>query len=151
MKRIISYDESGNPNCACDDGNVYSNCGNNCECCDHVDNNRVNTVRSYTNFETLSCPCSFQVIENKFGNLECELESYGVKNRVTPIRLTNHTISGKAPVTGDKWDCIDNKTCGKGNIKWSTLHIISVEEYTGDRFISGVNSRRSTSNCHVIK
>ena len=151
MKRIIGYDKNGNPNCACDDGNVYTNCGDNCECCDHVDNNRVNTVKSYTNFETLSCPCSFQVVENKFGNLECELEGYGVKNHVTPIRLTNHTISGRAPVIGDKWDCIDDKTCGKGSIGWSTLHVISVEESTSDRFISGVNSRRSTSNCHVPK
>jgi len=151
MKRIIGYDENGNPKCACDDGNIYTNCGNNCECCDHVDNSKVSAVKSYTNFETLSCPCSFQVIENKFGNLECELESYGVKNRITPIKLTNHTIDSKVPAVGDKWDCSDDKTCSRGNIKWSTLYVFSVKESTSDKFISRTSSKRSTSNCHVPK
>ena len=151
MKRIISYSENGNPNCVCDNGSVYIDCGKNCECCDHLSGNKTDLTKSYTKFETLSCPCSFQVIENKFGNLECELESYGVKNRVTPIKLNNHTINGKAPVAGDKWDCFDNKVCSRGNIEWDTLHVISVKESTSDRFISEINSRRSTSNCHVPK
>ena len=151
MKRIIGYDENGNPNCACDDGNIYINCGSNCECCDHVDNNRVYTPRSRTVFETLSCPCSFQVIENKFGNLECELDNFGVKTRVTPIKITNHTINGKAPIARDKWDCISDNTCGKGNINWDTLYVVFVEETISDKFITLVNSVRSTSKCHIPK
>ena len=131
MKRIIGYDENGNPNCACDDGNIYINCGSNCECCDHVDNNRVYVPRSRTVFETLSCPCSFQAIENKFGDLECELDNFGVKTRVTPIKITNHTINGKAPIARDKWDCISDNTCGKGNINpeiWDGIDINDPEK-----------------------
>ena len=150
MKKIIGYDENGNPNCICDDGNVYTNCGNNCECCDYV-SSAVDVSSSYVNFETLSCPCSFQVVKNKFGNLECELENYGVKNRVTPIKLSNHTLNGRMPNIGDKWDCIDSKTCGRGGIEWDTLHVVSVKESISNKFIARIDSKYSTSNCHVPK
>tara|TARA_R100001594_G_scaffold2375_2_gene9398 strand:+ start:6253 stop:8487 length:2235 start_codon:yes stop_codon:yes gene_type:complete len=149
MKRIIGYDENGNPNCACDDGNVYTNCGSNCECCDNISASVDATEKSYTIFETLSCPCSFHTIKNKFGNIECELESYGVKNRIVPIKINNHTIDGRIPNIGDKWDCINSRTCRQGNIEWDALHVVSVESSNSDKVVSVVNSTRSTSNCYV--
>jgi len=151
MKRIIGYDENGNSNCACDDGNVYVNCGRNCECCDHIDLSAVNTVISYDYIETTSCPCSFYTVENNSGNLECEMESFGIKTRVLPIKITNHTINSRKPIIGDKWDCVDAKSCQEGNIKWDALHIVLAKEYTTPNFTPPLNSRYSTYNCYVPK
>ena len=34
--KIIGYSDSGNANCACEDGKTYPNCGGGCECCNTV-------------------------------------------------------------------------------------------------------------------
>lgn len=33
---IVGYDENGVPNCRCDNGKIYTNCGSNCECCNQL-------------------------------------------------------------------------------------------------------------------
>ena len=153
MKKIIGYDKDGNPNCACSDGNIYTNCGKNCECCDQVgsNNNKIDLLKDQVKYKTTSCPCSFYAVKNKFGNLECEMDNFGVKKRVTPIQLANHTINGSIPKGGDKWDCIDSKNCGYGNTKWDTLHIVRIEHSQDDKFVPIIDSAHSTSNCYIPK
>ena len=149
--RIVGYDTDGNPNCACDDGNIYINCGQNCECCDHVHTSRSLSEMPLKKYETTSCPCGFYALENNFGKIECETDGFEGKSRVAAIKVDNHYIDETAPVVGDSWDCIGGSTCSQGIVEWSTLHVVSVEESISDKFIKATNTNSSRSNCFIPK
>ena len=76
-KRIVGFDANGNPNCICEDGRVYINCGENCGCCDHVNVSEVYSPKDQQKYKTISCPCSSYSTKNKFGNIECEMKIFG--------------------------------------------------------------------------
>lgn len=149
MSRIIGYDVDGNPNCMCEDGNIYVNCGRNCSCCDYIDAERSSSQTSYTKYETTSCPCGFYALENNFGKIECETDGFEGKSRVAAIKIDNHYIDETAPAVGDSWDCIGKSTCSQGTVEWSTLHVVSVEESISDKFIKATNTNSSRSNCFI--
>lgn len=150
-EQIIGFGADGNPNCVCKDGRVYTNCGENCGCCDHVDVSEVYLPKDQQKYETISCPCSSYSIKNKFGNIECEMKIFGKTRRVMPITITNHTIGGVMPIIGDKWNCISGKTCSQGAVKWDSLHVVKVEGYTNTKFVPITNTVHSTSNCYIPK
>ena len=151
MSRIIGYDIDGNPNCMCEDGNIYINCGHNCNCCDYIDAERSSSQTSYTKYETTSCPCGFYALENNFGKIECETDGFEGKSRVAAIKIDNHYIDETAPAVGDSWDCVGKSTCSQGTVEWTALHVVSLEESISNKFIKVTNTNSSTSNCFIPK
>ena len=86
---IIGYDQDGNPNCRCADGNVYTNCGSGGECCDQVGK----TIVGYDEDGNPNCKCSNGNIYTNCGpNCECcdqvgFLSGYGITIRDNEIYI----------------------------------------------------------------
>ena len=99
-------------------------------------------------FNTISCPCSSYAIDLGNGNVGCEIDDFGVLKSINPISINNHLINNKTPKVGDKWRCTKIK-CEQGDFKWDTLHVVKVEEKSGQVPSPPFNSIMSTSSCYI--
>lgn len=151
----LIYDENGKQLCQCADGNTYENCGGNCECCNNIivrqiDYNVVGKRVGIKKFTTTSCPCSSYAITNQFGDIECEMELAGLRQRLKAVVLKNHAINNKQPRVRDTWDCGNNTQipCGQD---WQSLHIVQVDVNDSSTIVAKINSKSSNLSCYIPK
>ena len=99
-------------------------------------------------YSTISCPCSSYAIGLEDGKIECERNNFGVIESITPVLINNHLINNRYPKKGDKWLCT-GLNCKQGDFQWDTFHIVNVTEDTNTEPDSLLNSKKSTSVCHI--
>ena len=146
---VVTYDQNGKQLCLCADGVTYENCGNRCQCCSKVSRQAPRTIAKKT-WSTISCPCSSYAVTNASGSIECEMDLVGSKRRLKAVVFKNHTINSAQPRVRDKWDCGNDLKipCGEGDLKWETLHVVSVS-VGNTTTVAKVNSKSSNSSCHI--
>ena len=99
-------------------------------------------------YSTISCPCSSYAIGLEDGNIGCERNNFGVIESITPVLINNHLINNRYPKKGDKWLCT-GLNCKQGDFQWDTFHVVNVTEDATTESDSLLNSKKSTSVCHI--